>query len=81
MNGQRTNRLTVGELFPARDIVAEWVFSVTALIEDIQVVVGPSKEAMEARGLCRRCAWCFHVWRRPVGFDPADRDRTDPSKA
>ncbi len=45
MNGQRASRLTVGELFPACDIVAEWVFSVTALIEDIQVGVGPSKEA------------------------------------
>jgi hypothetical protein len=57
MNGQRTNRLTVGELFPARDIIAEWVFSVTALIEDIQVGVGPSKEAMEVGDLRAMMFW------------------------
>ena len=31
-------KLTVGELFPADDLVAQWVFSVTSLAEDLTIL-------------------------------------------
>jgi hypothetical protein len=45
--GRKRHALTVGELFPDGDVVGQWVFSVTALAEDIRVLIGPLREAMD----------------------------------
>lgn len=43
--------LTVGELFPDGDVVGQWVFSVTALSEDIQLVTHPMQDAKDRQDL------------------------------
>lgn len=41
--------LTIGELFPASDVVAHWVFTLNAVAEDIQISLGPLKTAQNLR--------------------------------
>jgi hypothetical protein len=59
--GKSRFRLTIGELFPDGDLVAQWVFSVTALVEDIQVGTHPSKEAQVAGDLRAMLFWHRHM--------------------
>jgi hypothetical protein len=41
--------LTIGELFPATDLVAQWVFTLNSVAEDIQVTMRPLKTTTELR--------------------------------
>jgi hypothetical protein len=43
--GRKRYPLTIGELFPDGDAAAQWVFSLTVLVEDISVLMGPLSEA------------------------------------
>jgi hypothetical protein len=54
-------RLTIGELFPDGDLVAQWVFSATALVEDIQVGIHPTKEAQAAGDMRAMLFWHRHL--------------------
>jgi len=47
--GRKRHALTVGELFPYGDVVAQWVFSVTVLAEDISVLVLPLRQAQKEK--------------------------------
>lgn len=47
-------RLTIGELFPADDPVARWVFSATAVAEDIAIVFGAMNDAANAEHVRER---------------------------
>lgn len=53
MTGNRAPKhdLTIGELFPDDDVVAQWVFSVTVLVEDLAVLVPPQQKAQEQKDL------------------------------
>ncbi|MGB9184804.1 MAG: hypothetical protein WCB67_12120 [Solirubrobacteraceae bacterium] len=43
-------KLTIGELFPADDLVAQWVFTLTSLAEDLTILMSRLKaEQMEER--------------------------------
>ncbi len=42
----KSNGLTIAELFPDGDAIAQWVFIVTALAEDLMFAVEPTKQAM-----------------------------------
>jgi hypothetical protein len=51
---QGPGRLTIGEVFRHDDPVAQWMFSLTALAEDLEVGVEPSRQAIadgDLRGL------------------------------
>jgi hypothetical protein len=37
----RTEPVTVGDLFPADDLVAQWVFSLSAVAEDLSITEAP----------------------------------------
>jgi hypothetical protein len=54
-------RLTIGELFPHDDLVAQWVFSLTALAEDLQVGSKPAKEATDSGDLRALLFWQRHM--------------------
>lgn len=43
--------LTVGQLFPDGDVVAQWVFSATAVAEDLSIVTKPMQAAEERQDL------------------------------
>jgi hypothetical protein len=45
--GRKRYALTIGELFPDGDAAAQWVFSVTVLVEDISMLIGPLNQARE----------------------------------
>ncbi len=47
----RRYALTIGELFPDGDAAAQWVFSLTALAEDINVLVKPLRQARDEEDL------------------------------
>jgi hypothetical protein len=49
--GRRRHALTIGELFPDGDVAAQWVFSLTALVEDIGVLVKPLRHAQQEEDL------------------------------
>lgn len=49
--GRKHYALTVGELFPDGDLAAQWVFSLTALVEDVQALMDPLRRAREAGDL------------------------------
>lgn len=49
--GREHYRLTVGELFPDGDLVGQWVFSLTTLTEDIQVLIRPLDGALAGEDL------------------------------
>ncbi len=55
------DRLTLGELFPAGNVVGEWVFSLTALAEDLAVGLRPSKEALTTGELRALLFWHRHM--------------------
>jgi hypothetical protein len=60
--GDRPDKqLTIAELFPADDLIAQWVFSLTAFSEDLQVGINPAKEAMEAGDLRALLFWQRHM--------------------
>src|SRR4051794_21265309 len=44
-DGDNKHTLTIGELFPANDLVAQWVFGLTVLAQDLAVLFGPLKRA------------------------------------
>jgi hypothetical protein len=50
-------KLTIGELFPATDLVAQWVFCVTALSEDIMVLTDPLQTAVRRGDLREMLAY------------------------
>jgi hypothetical protein len=45
--GRKHHALTIGELFPDGDAAAQWVYSLTALAEDIGVLMKPLRKARE----------------------------------
>ena len=45
--GRKWHKLTIGELFPDGDAAAQWVFSLTALAEDISVLLKSLSQARE----------------------------------
>jgi hypothetical protein len=49
--GRKRHQLVVGELFPDGDVVAQWVFSLTALVEDLSVLTRALKRAREEEDL------------------------------
>lgn len=53
--------LTVGELFPHGDMVAQWVYSLTTLAEDRQVGVRPTREAMDSGDRRALLFWHRHL--------------------
>lgn len=55
------NRLTVGELFPQHDVVGQRVFSLTALAEDLNVGLQPSKDALATSDLRALLFWHRHL--------------------
>jgi hypothetical protein len=55
------DRLTVGELFPAGDVLGQWVFSLTALAEDLMLGIRPSREAMADGDLRALLFWDRHM--------------------
>jgi hypothetical protein len=44
-DGDDKQTLTIGELFPANDLVAQWVFGLTVLAQDLAVLFEPLKRA------------------------------------
>jgi hypothetical protein len=54
-------RLTIGEVFKHDDPVAHWVFSLTALAEDLEVGVEPSRQAMTDGDLRALLFWHRHT--------------------
>jgi hypothetical protein len=60
--GDEPNKqLTIAELVPADDLIAQWAFSLTAFAEDLQVGIKPAKEAMEAGDLRALLFWQRHM--------------------
>jgi hypothetical protein len=59
--GAGRQRLTIGELFPADDLIAQWVFSLTGFVEDLQVGIKPAKEALEVGDLRALLYWQRHT--------------------
>jgi hypothetical protein len=55
------SRLTIGELFPHDDRVAQWVFSLTAFTEDLLVGIHPTKEARDGGDLRGLLFWHRHM--------------------
>jgi hypothetical protein len=49
--GRKRHALTIGELFPDGDAAAQWVFSLTALVEDISVLAKPLRRAQQEEDL------------------------------
>lgn len=49
--GRKRYALTVGEVFPDGDVAAQWVFSLTALVEDITVLTKSLRHAHETEDL------------------------------
>lgn len=49
--GRKHYALTIGELFPDGDAAAQWVFSLTALVEDITVLVKSLRIARDEEDL------------------------------
>jgi hypothetical protein len=41
--------LTIGELFPADDLIAQWVFTLNCVVQDIEVVAWPLRDAKSVR--------------------------------
>jgi hypothetical protein len=56
VEGRKRYALTIGELFPDGDVAAKWVFSLTALVEDISVLVRSLRQAREEDDLERPCS-------------------------
>jgi hypothetical protein len=54
-------RPSIGDLFPADDLIAQWVFSLTAFAEDLQVGIKPAKEATKAGDLRALLFWQRHM--------------------
>jgi hypothetical protein len=54
-------QLTIGELFPHDDLIAQWVFSLTAFTEDLHVGLRPSQEAMKEGDLRAILFWHRHM--------------------
>jgi hypothetical protein len=48
--GRERHGLTIGELFPDGDLVAQWVFLVSALSEDLRVTIGRNAEVRDDTG-------------------------------
>src|SRR3954451_19283300 len=43
-----TDPVTVGDLFPADDVLAQWVFSLTAAVEDLSITEALFRDALDA---------------------------------
>jgi hypothetical protein len=54
-------RLTIGEVFRHDDPVAHWMFSLTALAEDLEVGVEPSRQAIADGDLRALLFWHRHT--------------------
>jgi hypothetical protein len=50
-DGRKRHPLTISELFPDGDAAAQWVFSLTALAEDLNVLVKPLRQAHDQQDL------------------------------
>lgn len=58
---QGPGRLTIREVFRHDDPVAHWIFSLTALAEDLEVGVEPSRQAMAGGDLRALLFWHRHT--------------------
>jgi hypothetical protein len=59
----RTDPVTVGELFPADDLVAQWVFSLSAVAEDLSITEAAFQEVLHGD---RGALWTGYHFRQVI---------------
>jgi hypothetical protein len=60
-NRMREQQLTIGELFPADDLVAQWMFLLSMVVDDLQTVQQEQKAAIASGGDPRRMLFSQRV--------------------
>jgi hypothetical protein len=60
--GRKRHQLVVGELFPDGNVAAQWVFSLTALVEDLSVLTHKNRVGFGIIANREQIdeAWAFH---------------------